>query len=283
MKLGVDIGGTHITIGVIDNEKIVEKIEPKTKETDILEFIIKNAQNYIKKYNITLLGIGYCGTVKNGTIEKSPNLNIQECNIKKEIENRINVPVIVRNDAKCAGLAEKRYGEMRDYDDGVLLTIGTGIGGACFFNGKLLEPKRYPGFEFGHMTIIKNGEQCNCGNRGCFEKYASISALKKAVKEELNIDKEITGIELKEIIESNIDRVQNILDEYSENLAIGISNIINILEPEIIVLGGSFSYYRDILLQRVIKMVKTFNSEVVKIETAKLKNDAGLIGACIVE
>lgn len=281
MKIGVDIGGTHISIGVIDEYRIIEKIEKNTKETDILQFISLNAKRFMKKYDIELLGIGYCGTVRNGIIEKSPNLNINNCDIFEELKKEINIPVIVRNDAKCAGLAEKYYGTMKDYDDCVLLTIGTGVGGAYFNNGELLKPKRCSGFEFGHMVITKNGAKCNCGNLGCFEQYGSISALKKDVKKALNIKEEITGIELKEIIEKNIHKLTNILDRYAENLAIGISNIINILEPEIVVLGGSFSYYKDILLSRVITKIRTFNNEIPKIDVAKFKNDAGLIGACI--
>lgn len=281
MKLGVDIGGTHIGIGVVNGERVIEKIEESTSKTNVVEFIIKNAKAYMDKYNIELLGIGYCGTVKNGIIEKSPNLNIEECNIKGILEKELNLPIIIRNDAKCAGLAEKYYGAMKEYSDCVLLTIGTGIGGAYFYNGSLLEPRKYSGFEFGHMVIEKEGRKCNCGNLGCFEQYASITALKREVKNELNITEELEGIELKKIIEENIQALEPVLEKYSENLAIGISNIIRILEPEIIVLGGSFAYYKDILLDRVIKYIKAFNKEKPIIEIAKLKNDAGMIGACV--
>lgn len=281
MKLGVDIGGTHIGIGVVNGERVIEKIEESTSKTNVVEFIIKNAKAYMDKYNIELLGIGYCGTVKNGIIEKSPNLNIEECNIKGILEKELNLPIIIRNDAKCAGLAEKYYGAMKEYSDCVLLTIGTGIGGAYFYNGSLLEPRKYSGFEFGHMVIEKEGRKCNCGNLGCFEQYASITALKREVKNKLNITEELEGIELKKIIEENIQALEPVLEKYSENLAIGISNIIRILEPEIIVLGGSFAYYKDILLDRVIKYIKAFNKEKPIIEIAKLKNDAGMIGACV--
>lgn len=281
MRLGVDIGGTHIGIGVVDGECIIEKIEENTSKTNVLEFIIKNAKVYMNKYNIELLGIGYCGTVKDGVLERAVNLNLQCLNIQEVLEKELNLPIIIRNDTKCAGLAEKYYGAMKEYSDCVLLTIGTGIGGAYFHEGKLLEPRKYSGFEFGHMVIEREGRKCNCGNLGCFEQYASITALKREVKNELNITEELEGIKLKKIIEENMEVLEPVLEKYSENLAIGISNIIRILEPEIIVLGGSFAYYKDIFLDRVINYIKAFNKEKPIIKTAELKNDAGIIGACV--
>ena len=108
--------------------------------------------------------------------------------------------MILRNDAKCAAMAEKVYGAMKDYKDGVFLCLGTGIGGAVFMDGKLLEPKRYSGFEMGHMVINKGGRLCSCGKKGCFEAYASIKALKTKVTETLDMDSDISGEYLREVI-----------------------------------------------------------------------------------
>lgn len=281
MKLGVDIGGNHISMAIIDKGEILEKIDHNIEEIGIFDFIVTNTKKYMEKYKIDLLGIGYCGTVKGGVIEKSPNLRISNHNIKERLEEELNLPIVLRNDAKCAGLAEKTYGTMKNYDDCVLLTIGTGIGGAYFYKGKLLEPKINSGFEIGHMQITKKGLKCNCGKTGCFEQYASITALKREIKKALSIDGIITGIELREMIENNMAFLEPVVEEFTENLCIGMSNIINLLEPEIIVLGGSFAYYEDIFLEKIKNKLKAMNHIVPEIKMAELKNDAGLIGATI--
>lgn len=283
MKLGVDIGGNHICIAVIDNEKIIEKFEKQTNTVDIIEFIRENTNIYMAKYNIDLLGIGYCGIVENNIIKLAPNLNIREKDIVSELKNYINLKILLRNDADCAGLAEKHYGVMKNYSDSVLLTIGTGIGGAYFHAEKQINPKKNSAFEFGHMIIEKNGLKCNCGKLGCFEQYASITALKRKVKKFLNISDEITGEELKELIENNIFTLDKVLNEYTEDLCIGLSNIISILAPEIIVLGGSFAHYEEMFLDRIINKLKEYVENIPEIKMAELKNDAGLIGATIFE
>ena len=116
------------------------------------------------------------------------------------LRNYFSCPINIRNDAKCAAVAEKTYGSMKDYDDAVFLTLGTGIGGAVFMGGKLLEPKRYSGFEIGHMVVNKGGRLCSCGKRGCFETYASIKALKMKVTETLDMDSDISGQYLREVV-----------------------------------------------------------------------------------
>ena len=121
--------------------------------------------------------------------------------IVKPLENKFHTKVLVRNDAKCAALAEKKYGVLKDYDDCIFVNIGTGIGGAAFIDGKLLEPKRYSGFEFGHITLVKDGIKCTCGKRGCFERYCSIKSLKDKISKTLNIDgTDISGQYLRENI-----------------------------------------------------------------------------------
>ena len=169
-----------------------------------------------------------------------------------------------------------------------MLTIGTGIGGAVFYNGSLLEGKKSSAFELGHMIINKNGEKCSCNSRGCFEAYASIGNLRKKVQKELKIEKEITGIELVKLLknEDKNKTIDIILKDYINNLAIGIANLINIFEPEIIALGGSIVYYEDIILQELKDILEKeeyiFNkNNIPKIVMARLNNDAGMIGATI--
>ena len=300
MKIGIDIGGSHVGIGLIDQRgSIVEKEEQdlcndlqeenygqKLVETiiELITKILEKKQIDIKE--ISLIGIAIPGTVSNTHIIKADNLHIKDFNIVSEINKYFNIPIVLRNDAKCAAIAEKEYGGLKKYDDVVFLTIGTGIGGAVYLGGKLLKPSKFEGFEIGHMVIKKDGLQCNCGRKGCFEKYASMRALKDKLQKELKNEK-LTGEEIKELLSSNNnERVEKIINEYIENLSIGIANLINIFEPQTISIGGSFVYFKDILLDRLVKKISEKNmlfnnQEPPKMITAKLKNNAGIIGAVI--
>jgi len=195
----------------------------------------------------------------------------------------------IKNDAKCAALAEKNYGSMKKYNDCIFLCLGTGIGGAAFLKGELLEPKRFSGFEFGHMIINKNGKKCSCGKNGCFETYSSIRAFKKNIADALGIADDFSGQYLREnLLDLNNIEIKKVVEEFVENLCIGISNLIDIFEPEIVVLGGSFSHYEknhpvyQMLLDKINETQSRFNKIAPpKIELAKLKNNAGIIGSTI--
>ena len=233
-------------------------------------------------------------TISNGVIIKAGNLGIRNFDLVGSLKSNFNIPIYIRNDAKAAAMAEKVYGSMKDYSDCVFLTLGSGIGGAVFMNGKLLEPKRYSGFEIGHMVINQGGRQCSCGKKGCFETYASIKALKTKVTETLDIDSDISGQYLREVIlkeqvfEKKNEAVINDLEVFLDYLSTGICNLIDIFEPEIIALGGSFSYYEghpvyDMLLEKIHKPNSRFNEgKSPKIVTAEFKNNAGIIGATLV-
>lgn len=198
------------------------------------------------------------------------------------------IKVKIRNDAKCCALAEKKYGSLKDYKDCVFLCIGTGIGGAVFLNNKLLEPNGFSGFEFGHIVIEKDGRKCTCGKKGCFEQYASISAVKKRVTKILGERSDVSGQYLREnlLIKDN-SLVQLEVESWLNYLKIGIGNLIDVFEPEAICLGGSFSYYEgNPILDRLIKKLNekdtTFTiSKKPDIDIAKYKNNAGIIGSTL--
>ena len=216
------------------------------------------------------------------------NLGIKELDITNIIQKVYNGKITIRNDAKCAGLAEKIYGSLENYDDCVFLCLGTGIGGSVFVNGKQLEPKRYPAFEIGHMIIKKDGKLCNCGKKGCFETYCSIKRLKNELIKKLNLNKKILAKDLLEILKSKEQNaeVQKIIKEYINNLIVGLSNIIDIFEPEAISLGGSFVYFENILYNELVKNYNerkyVFNKEKLpELKLATLGNDAGIIGATL--
>ena len=301
MKIGIDIGGSHVAIGLINgNGKIIAKEDQdlnndlrskdycKKLVNTIIELITKILEEKkIDIKEIRLIGMAIPGTVSETHIIKAKNLHIKDFNIVSEINKYFNIPIVLRNDAKCAAIAEKEYGSLKKYDDALFLTIGTGIGGAVYLGGKLLKPKKYEGFEIGHMVIKKDGIKCNCGRKGCFEKYASMKTFKDRIQNKFN-NKNLTGKEIKELLTDKYyqKEIEEIIDEYIEDLSIGLANLINIFEPEVISIGGGFVHFKDILLEKLVNKLNKedmlFNNQAVpKIITAKLKNDAGIVGSVI--
>ncbi len=299
MKVGVDLGGSHIAIGVVNddgnilekNEKRLTSVEKQNLEKSIEESIIENVKQFKKQYEITEVGIGAPGWAVDGLIQNSGNLGIQNYPIVERLKE-LKLPIQVMNDAKCAALAENAYGCLKGYDRSIFLTLGTGIGGAAFLNHQLLKAGKKPGYEFGHMVIEKNGVPCHCGSRGCFERYASMKVLKDNLRSVLNLNETTSGEELLKIIQENQpcrqnkDGIEKVVCEYIENLSIGIQNLIRIFEPEVIGIGGSFVYFEDVLLPRLRQNIKIANTndaerKNIKIKTAILGNDAGMIGAVL--
>lgn len=300
MKIGVDLGGSHIAIGAVDNNgKVIEKFEKRITKTEkknikktIEEYIIEKTKMLQEKYKITSIGIAVPGTIENGVILKSVNLELKNYPLLDKLKENINIPIKIKNDTKCAAIAENIYGALREYNSGIFLTLGTGIGGAIIINNKLLEVGELPGCEFGHMIIQKNVLQCNCGKKGCFEKYASMKAFKDNLRNVLNLDEKTSGKDLLDIIRrnpqgsENFNKINKVIEEYIDNLSIGISNLINIFEPEAVVIGGSFVFYEEIFMNRLKEKILNNNllfnqrKEII-IQTAILGNDAGLIGSTL--
>lgn len=301
MRIGIDIGGSHIGSGIVSKDGIiigketrdinVSDIKDETRAKQVIIEIIDNEIKILLERNdysdsdISKIGIAVPGSPSETEIRNLVNLHIKEFDLGKILQEKYNTKVKIKNDGKCAGLAEKRYGNLKVYSDCIFLCIGTGVGSAVFMNNDLLEPKKNPGFEFGHMIIEKDGNECNCGNRGCFETYSSMKRLKNKIITELKLEKETESEEIQQYVRNNIGietKITQIIDEYLENVSIGISNIINIFEPEAICFGGSFSYYEDVFLPILNEKLKkyVFNKESkTKLVSAKLKNDAGIIGA----
>lgn len=295
MKIGIDLGGSHISIGVVDNKSfIVEKIEKmlmseekKDIKSFIEDYIVKNIKELVEKYKITEIGIAVPGTIRGEKIIKSVNLGVENYNLVGNLKKEIDLPIKIRNDAKCAAIAESKIGALKNYKRSLFLTLGTGIGGAVVINEELLDAGDLPGCEFGHMIIQKDGIKCNCGKNGCFEKYASMKALKTNLRNALGLDEKTKGEELLDIIRRNPQdkKINRIIDDFIEYLSIGISNLVNIFEPEAIGIGGSFVYFSDILLERLKENMQNnqylFNKrENIIIIPAALGNDAGIIGSC---
>ena len=260
MKIGIDVGGSHIGLGIVNlngdlilkKEKDYEKKESNMSQIvvntikELLNDVIK--ENDIKIEDIEMIGMAFPGTVTDTIVIKAENLGIENLKIVEELQKEFNVPMKLENDATVAAIAEKEKGSLKDYSDALFLIIGTGVGGAAFMDGKLLRPKRFPGFEFGHMVIKENGIQCNCGRKGCFECYSSMKRLKEKISEEFSLNT-IDGKTIKDFIIENEDndKLNDILDTYIKDIVIGLANLINIFEPEAISIGGSFAHYKTIL------------------------------------
>ena len=301
MKVGIDLGGSHIAIGVVnDKGKIIEKFEKrilnnekKNIEKAIEENVFQHIKDLSNRYKIEKIGIATPGTIQDGKIINAYNLGIKgEYKIVSNLSKKIKLPIMIRNDAKCAAIAENKYGCLKQYKRSIFLTLGTGIGGAVIINNELLDTGNLPGCEFGHMIIEKDGLLCSCGKFGCWQQYASMKALKDNLRKALGCDEKTDSKQLLNILrntkkeDKSFTIINNIIEEYIENLAIGISNLINIFEPEIIGIGGSFVYFKDILLNKLEnKLLKDnllFNSRNdMKIQTAILENDAGIIGSTL--
>ena len=300
VKIGIDLGGSHIAIGVATKTgKILEKIEKKlkgivTKEVRsvIEKTIIDAVEKFSKEYNVLEMGIAIPGTVNDREIVKSVNLGLKNYNIVEKLEEKIKLPIKIRNDAKAAAIAENKYGALKGYNRILFLTLGTGIGGAVIINGKLLDTGNLPGCEIGHMVIEKDGIECNCGKKGCFEKYASMQAFKNNLRKALGFDEKVSGKELLAIVKNTNEKDENykiikkVKNEFIENLAIGISNLVNIFEPEAIGIGGSFVYFEEVLLEDLKKEIISKNllfnqRKEINIQTAVLGNEAGIIGAIL--
>ena len=297
MNIGIDIGGSHIGVGLIENEKIITKREMDLiiSKEDIKEVIIRNICKFINEIleekdlnieEIGFIGISSPGVIKNGTIYNVVNLGIDKFEIQKMLNQYFNIEIKLKNDAKCASIAEFEFGCMKEYEDGVFLTLGTGIGGAVFINNTLIEAKTFPGTEFGHMIIEKNGNKCKCGNLGCFETYASMKDLKQKIKKEYNLEENISSEEIINIIKNDIqnEKMDKIINNYISYLSLGIGNLVNIFEPEVIGLGGSIVYIGDIIKMKlqneIIQKNILFNKRnTINIQIATLGNNAGMVGA----
>jgi glucokinase len=266
-----------------------EKIDIKKS---IEEYVVSNSFEFMKKYKIQSIGIAMPGTAVDGVILTSGNVGINNYNLKEKLQEKIDLPITIRNDAKCAAVAESTYGVLKGYDRSIFLTLGTGIGGAAFIDGKLLTAGNRPGYEFGHMVIQKDGIECTCGRKGCFERYASMKVFKTNLRKVLGVDDTTRGEELLKIIRETTEKdekysaIQKVISEFIDNLSLGIVNLINIFEPQVIGIGGSFIHFEDVFLERLIEKVNTElkgrdERENIVIRTAVLGNDAGIIGATL--
>lgn len=296
---GIDLGGTFIKCGIVSNTgEVISKTKIPTGRERHYSKITSDMANMVTKLaketgvEISGVGIGSPGTIdsEKGVIVYSNNIAWENVPLAKEIEKALNLPTYITNDANAAALGESFAGAGKEYKDSVLITLGTGVGGGVVIGGKLFEGYKSAGAELGHHVIERNGRPCTCGRLGCFEAYASATALIKRANEMKNDSaafKTRKDINAKTIFDDAKagDAVANkLLCEYFDYLAEGIANIINIFRPEAVLIGGGLSaegdYITKPITERVNKLVYGGTGYApVAIKAAILGNDAGLIGA----
>ena len=314
-RLGIDLGGTNIVAGVVNKEyKIISKASCKTQvprpESEICDSMAEVALKAIDKAKLTLddissIGIGVPGAVnpKTGVIEYSANLFFHNWEVVKMMQERIDKKIIIENDANAAALGEYLAGSAKGAKNAVAITLGTGVGGGIIINGKIYSGSNFAGAELGHMVIVKDGKECACGRRGCWETYASATGLinltkQKILSEKLDFsymlklcDGDINKVTGKTAFTAMVDgdpAAKEVVDEYVGYLATGIVNIINIFQPDVLCIGGGISNQGENLLRPLRNIIEEerytkHNDNQTIICQASLGNDAGIIGAAYLD
>ncbi len=306
--IGIDLGGTNIAVGLVDEKgKIVEKMSVLTNaERDYKEIVADMAavsKQVIEKFGITEkdvagVGIGCPGSIdnENGVCVYANNLHMDHAEIAKEFRKHLDLPVNLENDANAAALGEYKING-NGASSFVFVTLGTGVGGGIVLDGKIFRGFNGIGGEIGHTALIAGGEQCSCGRKGCWEAYASVTGLIRQTKAVMEKNPESLMHKLAEeegkvsgmtsfVAAKKGDKAGlEVVEKYFEYVGEGIADMINIFQPEKIVIGGSISKEGEYLLKPVSEYVDKiqYNKSLVKtkIEIATLFGDAGIIGAAL--
>jgi len=292
-----DIGGTFIKFAVItsDGEILTKNKFPSPKENcrlTVPQGIIAKSKELMKEYKISAVAISTAGVVdsqEGSIIFATENLpGYTGARLKASIEEELKLPVAVENDVNAAAMGELWMGAGKDRDSFLCLTLGTGIGGAIVINGKLYKGINNGAGEVGHIIIEEDGDPCTCGNSGCFERYASTSALirsylREAQKEGHNISS-ITGEEIMEKVKEEELLALKVYKRFLKDLVRGLVSLTHILDPGLIVIGGGISsqgkpFFEEVNLLFKEQVLTTYRKG-TEIVPAKLNNDAGLYGAC---
>ena len=306
MYIGIDLGGTNIAAGLVDGDgKILYTASvPTRKERHWSEIIKDMAELAIRVVNesghalteVDAVGIGCPGSIdqKNGVVVYSNNIVMHNVPMASEFRKHMDLPVFLENDANAAALGEyTTCGE--GVDSFVFMTLGTGVGGGIILNGKVWSGFNGAGAEIGHQTLVFGGEPCTCGRKGCLEAYASVTALISQTKEamEANPDSmmnqwykdhgKVNGRTAFECAKAGDPAAIAVRDRYIEYVAEGICSIVNVLQPEILAIGGGISREGDTLLEPIKAYFATndYNKHMKKtdIRIARLFGDAGIVGA----
>lgn len=312
VRIGIDIGGTFLKAGVVTEEgRILATAARPTGFPRPVEDIIKDiagaATDAVVKAGLTLddvsfVGCGCPGTVNQQTrlVEYAGNLGFKQTPLVGELEKLLGKPVMAENDANAAMLGEWKAGAARGTKDCVCITLGTGVGGGVIADGKMIRGVNSAGAELGHTVIDFNGVQCNCGRKGCWEAYASVTALVRQTQAAMMADldsamwqlaptlEEVNGRTAWDAMRAGDETGKAVVDQYIEFVGVGVVNMINVFQPEVLCIGGAISKEGDRLLQplmekAMIEHYSKYSEKQTKICRCELGNDAGIIGAAFLD
>ena len=309
-RIGVDLGGTNIAVGVVDEScAIVGRASVKTMLPRPAEEIVKSMAEAVrlamKNAGVTLaeveeVGIGSPGLIdpEQGTVIYANNLQFQHVPLTSLLEQEIHKPCRLLNDANAAAYGEYLAGAGKGVKNLVMVTLGTGIGGGVIYNGKIYSGSHIAGTEPGHMVIVTNGFPCSCGRMGCWETYASVTALIRQTRQMMYAEPDskmwdICGGDLSAVngktafdaMRQGDEAGTRVFNRYVKFIAVGVANLINLYDPDVICIGGGISREGETLLRPIRKLVVRelygygIREDTVKICAAELGNDAGVIGA----
>lgn len=297
--LGIDIGGTAAKIGIVtDRGEITEmdsfSVSFDHYKTPIIETVVKNTDIFLERIGMIpseLSGIGVSATgqinVLEGTVAGSAGHidNWLGTPVKQILEEHYHIPAAVANDANCAVIGEQWRGAAKECRNVIMITIGTGVGGGIIVQDQLLLGAVGIAGELGHFTVKKDGIPCTCGNRGCYERYASTTALVRRVTERLGNPSDISidgRYIFKQVSEGN-EEIREILEDWIEDIAVGLTGLIHIFNPETVIIGGGVSQQEELFIQplkeKIMKKAMPCFRKNLRICAAKLGNNAGLLGA----
>lgn len=302
MYIGIDVGGMSIKAGVVNHEgDIIAKYAvptPLDNNENFCQAMLESVNGAIKEaeinaYEIEAIGIGAPGVVDrdNGFLVKSPNIPYTNAPVRDFLQKNFkNVPVLVENDANSAALGE--YYKADNAKNFVFITLGTGVGGGVVIDGKLFTGTNGAAGELGHMITHAGGKKCGCGGAGCWEAYASVTALIKTTEEYrdeikgIKPDDKISGRTVFELAKKGDKDAERVRNMWIEEVAIGITNMVNIFQPDELVVGGAISKEGDVIMEPIREYVKEHSYNVgelkrTEVMASRIGGDAGLIGAAL--
>ena len=309
MYIGIDLGGTNIAAGIVreDGKIVVQSSVPTLSQRPTDEIVkdmvflskqlIKDAE--LELNDIEAVGIGCPGTInfETGEVIYSNNIKMEHYMLAKEFQKYLNLPVKIDNDANCAAMGEYIVSG-NNVPIFMFITLGTGVGSGLILNGKVFRGFNGAASEAGHITLVSGGEPCTCGKRGCWETYASVTALIRQTKVAMEKNPEslmheiakaegkISGRTSFDAAKQGDKAAQAVVKQYAQYVADGIVSVENVLQPDIISVGGGISREGECILQPVCEYAAAngFNKFMpkTKIVTAQSFNDAGIIGAAMI-
>ena len=293
MILSIDIGGTAVKMGLVDHEGAIHARHEASVcfdhyQTPILTTVIREAQAFLAREGAQIEGIGVSATGQVddragaviGTNGKIPHY--EGAQIKRDMEAAFGVPVFALNDANAAALGECFAGRAKGVQNVLMVTLGTGVGGGIVLGGRIFGGTRGIAGELGHFTLYQDGPRCPCGKRGCFESYAATTALVRRAKEATG-EAEMNGRIVFSRAADGDQALLAVLSAWIDDIAAGISGLVHIFNPQMVLIGGGVSAQEALLIaplrERVLRSVMPRFAECLQLEAATLGNDAGMIGA----